>query len=124
MICFCPLTSLRWSPGGITCVLLLHLFLFLLVLLLVFSHRWAAAAAAFGSAWLGGGALRGWSPVRPGLGGSGGGFDGRLYGSGSGSVGGAVLQQSATIWPIRSDSKTLQEHCRRTCRERENGFIF
>ena len=53
-------------------------------------------------------ALKRWSPLGPGLSR----FDGGFDGSGSGPVGRAVLQQSATVWSIRSDRKTLQQHCR------------
>lgn len=66
------------------------------------------------------GALSRRSPLGPGpgLGGFGGEFDGGFDGSGSGPVGGAMLQQSTPVWSIRSDCETLQQHRRRTCSRR------
>lgn len=56
------------------------------------------------------------SPLGPGPGlcKGGGEFDGRLHGSGSGPVGGAVLQQSAPVWTVGTN-QTLQQHGRRSC---------
>lgn len=60
------------------------------------------------------------SPLSPGLGWGGfiGEFGGGADDSGSGPVGGAVLQQSAPVWSVSSDGDALQQHRRRACTQR------
>lgn len=77
----------------------------------------AAAATLF----VGVGALR-YRPSPLGPGPRWGGFIGEFGGgaddSGSGPVGGAVLQQSAPVWSVSPDGDALQQHRRRACTQR------